>query len=460
MKVVIVGAGQVGSSVAKSLCEEGNDVTVIDENTRSLSMLQQRHDLRTVEGFGCYPQILDEAGIGDADMLVAVTSNDEVNMTACLLAYSLHRTPKRIARVRALPYQQYHTNIFHKKTLPIDVLINPEQLVTDHIEGLIRNPGAFQVMDFAGGRVGMIGVNADKSGKMTGHKLKDLPDHLPAVETRVAAIFRQNTFIKPTGDTIIQERDEVFFLSDQDNTKTLMEEWRTGEAEAVNIMIAGGGNIGSRLASALQKTHRVKLIEQDTPRSEKVAEALIDTVVLNGNAADEMLLRDENIDDIDIFCAVTNDDEANILSAMLAKQYGARKVMALVNRMAYVDLILASGNIDLVISPQQATIGSILSHIRRGDVVKVHSIRSGQGEAIEAIAHGDRETSQVVGRAIRDLTLPGTVSIGAIVRGKEVLMAHGKTVIEEDDHLIIFIVSKNDIRYVEKLFQVKAGFFS
>jgi trk system potassium uptake protein TrkA len=459
MKVVVIGAGQVGSSVSRRLCEEGNDVTVVDNDFRALSMLQQRYDLKVIEGHGSHPHVLEDAGIEDADMLVAVTSNDEVNMIACYLSYTLHRTPKRIARVRGLPYQNYHTNIFSKKMLPIDVLINPEQLVTDHIKALITHPGAFQVLDFSKGRVGLVGVRADQDGDMNGHALKDLAEHLPNIETRVAAIFREGKSIDPRGDTVITEGDEVFFLSDRQNIRKLMKEWRSKEDDADHIMIAGGGNIGSRLAQSLQKKHRVKLIERDPDNARKITEFLDNTVVLTGDAADEALLKDENIADIDVFCSVTNDDEANILSAMLAKKFGAKKVMALVNRLAYVDMISASGTIDLVISPQQATIGSILSQIRRGDVAKVHSIRRGEGEAIEAVAHGDEKTSQVVGRSIKELGLPSTVKIGAIVRNEKVLIAHGDTVIEEDDHVILFIVSKKDIPYVEKLFQVSAGFF-
>lgn len=456
MKIIILGAGQVGSSVANNLVSEANDITVVDQNPDLLHELQDRLDLRTVQGYAAHPEVLMQAGAEDADMILAVTNNDETNMVACQVAYTLFHTPTKIARVRALGFTKF-PQLFSSDALPIDVLISPEQLVTDYIMRLIENPGALQVLDFAGGRVRLVAVRAYFGSPLVGNELRTLYEHMPHIDARVAAIYRQGQAIQPEGDTIIEADDEVFFIAATENIRAVMSELRKLEKPFKRLIFAGGGNIGKRLASTLEKHYQVKLIERDKQRAKKVAEELSNTIVLHGDVADEDLLLEENIENTDVFCAVTNDDEANILSAMLAKRLGARKVMALINRAAYVDMV-ESGPIDIAISPQQATIGSLLTHIRRGDVVMVHSLRRGAAEAIEAVAHGDKVSSKVVGRTIEDINLPKGTSIGAIVRGDQVLIAHHDSVIQSEDHVILFLVDKRQIPEVESLFQVSVTF--
>jgi trk system potassium uptake protein TrkA len=458
MKILILGAGQVGSSVAANLVSEANDITVVDTDATRLRELADRFDLRTLQGHGAHPDVLVRAGAEDADMIIAVTNSDETNMIACQVAYTLFHTPTKIARVRAPSFLE-QDKLFGPEALPIDVRISPEQLVTDYILRLIENPGTLQVTDFAGGRVRLVAVHAYYGGPLVGHELRTLYDHMPHVDTRVAAIYRNDRAIKPRGDTVIEADDEVFFIAAPKHIRSVMSELRRLEKPYKRLVFAGGGNIGTRLAKATERDYRVKVIERDLDRCKFIAEALERTIVLHGDAADEELLLEENIEDTDVFCAVTDDDEANILSAMLAKRLGARKVMALINRTAYVDLVVQSGPIDIAISPQQATIGSLLKHVRRGDVVFVHSLRRGAAEAIEAIAHGDESSSKVVGRAIEAIHLPKGASIGAIVRGDEVIMAHHDTVIESEDHVILFLQDKLKVAEVEKLFQVGVTFF-
>src|SRR5210317_1211557 len=452
MKIIILGAGQVGTTVAQNLSNEANDITVVDREPSLLRDLQDRLDIRTVHGQASHPDVLERSGADDADMIIAVTNSDETNMVACQAAWTLFHTPTKIARVRAPEYLS-HPALFSQGSLPIDVLISPEQLVTDYILRLIQHPGALQVLDFADARVRLVAVKAYYGGPLVGHELRDLNDHLKGAEARVAAIYRKDRAIMPTGRTVIEADDEVFFLATAENISSVMKELRRAEKPFKRLIFAGGGNIGRRLASALENDYRVKLIEHDSRRSKRVAEHLPETIVLHGDAADENLLLEENIEDTDMFCAITNDDEANILSAMLAKRLGARKVMSLINRAAYVDLV-QSGAIDIAISPQQATIGSLLTHVRRGDVVMVHSLRRGAAEAIEAVAHGDRSSSRVVGRAIDEIKLPRGTTIGAIVRGEEVIIAHHDTLINTDDHVILFLSDKKCIQEVERLFQV------
>ncbi len=456
MKIIILGAGQVGTSVAANLVSEANDITVVDQNPELLRDLQDRFDLRTVLGHGAHPDVLLRAGAEDADMIIAVTNSDETNMVACQVAYTLFHTPTKIARVRSQGFLD-QPKLFSSGALPIDVPISPEALVTDHILRLIENPGTLQVLDFAEGRIRLVAVKAYPGSPLVGHELRALYQHMPQVDARVAAIYRQDRAIQPQGDTVIEADDEVFFVAAPKHIRSVMSELRRLEKPYKRLIFAGGGNIGTRLAKALEHGYRVKVIERDLNRSKQIAELLEKTIVLHGDAADEELLIEENVENTDVFCAVTNDDEANILSAMLAKRMGARKVMALINRPAYADLV-QGGPIDVAISPQQATIGSLLKHVRRGDVVVVYSLRRGAAEAIEAIAHGDYTSSNVVGRAIDDIKLPKGTSIGAIVRGNEVLIAHHDTVIESEDHVILFLQDKRRVADVERLFQVSVTF--
>ncbi len=457
MKILILGAGQVGSSVAYNLASEANDITVVDTRPEILRDLQDRLDLRTVVGQGSHPNVLAQAGAEDADMIIAVTNSDETNMVACQVAYTLYHTPTKIARVRAAEYLSSE-RLFAQDALPIDLLISPEQLVTEYVQRLIEHPGSLQVLDFANGRVQLVAVKAYYGGKLVGNELKALSEHMPGIETRVAAIFRRGKAIIPEGHTVIEPDDEVFFIAAKKHIRAVTSELRELDKPYKRIMLAGGGNIGRRLAEAMERDYQVKIIESDRRRARALAEVLDRTIVLQGDAADGELLTEENIENTDVFCALTNDDEANILSAMLAKRMGARKVMSLINRASYVDLV-ESGTIDIAISPQQVTIGALLTHVRRGDVVAVHSLRRGAAEAIEAVAHGDPKTSKVVGRRIDEIKLPPGTTIGAIVRGEQVIMAHHDTVVESDDHVILFLVDKRRIGEVERLFQVGITFF-
>lgn len=456
MKIIILGAGQVGSSVAHSLASEANDITLVDLDADRLRTMQDHLDLRTVVGHAAHPVILKRAGAEDADMILAVTNSDETNMVACQVAYTLFHTPTKIARVRSPEYLA-EPGLFAQDALPVDVLISPEKLVVEYIERLIRTPGALQVMDFAQGKVRLVGVKSTMDGPLAGHSLKELPTIFPEIKSRVAAIFRRGRGIAPEGDTVIEPEDEVFFVASARDTIKLMSEISQRDGPSRRIIIAGGGNIGLRLAQKLEHDFNVKLIEWSPRRAEELSRQLNKVIVLRGDAADEDLLREENIDNTDVFCAVTNDDQVNILSAMLAKRMGAHKVMALINRSAYVDLVQSSV-IDIAISPQQATIGSLLAHVRRGDVAAVHSLRRGAAEAIEAVAHGDHRTSKVVGRRVEEIKLPRGTTIDAIVRGDKVLIAHHDTMIEADDHVILFLSDKSRIGEVEKLFQVGVTF--
>ncbi|MFT5219758.1 MAG: trk system potassium uptake protein TrkA [Planctomycetota bacterium] len=458
MNIIILGAGQVGSTVATELArEESNEITVIDTNQEILSDLQDRLDLRTICGNGAYPALLESAGADDADMLIALTNSDEINMIACQVAASIFHTPTKIARIRSPEYLR-RPGLFAADSIPVDVMISPESLVTNYLYHLIENPSALQVLDFAGGRVQLVAVKAFDDGPLVGHALKTMNEHVPGVEMRVAAIFRDGQSIEPSSECVIQAEDEVFFIAAKEFIPTVISELRKLDKPIKRVMLAGGGNIGGQLAEMLEGNYQVKVIEAYPARARQLSAILDSSIVLLGDAADPDLLIEENIECMDVFCALTNDDEANILSAMLAKRMGARKVMSLINRPAYVDLV-ESGLIDIAISPHQVTIGALLAHIRRGDVVAVHALRRGSAEAIEAIAHGDKSSSKVVGRSIEQIDLPKETRISAIVRGDKVIIAHHDTVIESEDHVILFLTDKKKIGEVEKLFQVGFTYF-
>ncbi|MFM1895666.1 MAG: hypothetical protein RLZZ385_740 [Pseudomonadota bacterium] len=457
MKIIILGANQVGCTLAETLASEANDITLVDTDPDKLRELKDRIDIGTVVGLPSHPDVLERAGGEDADMIIAVTESDEINMVACRVAFSLFHTPKKICRLRSTSYL-ISDKLFGKHGIAVDVVISPEHIVSTYISRLIELPGSLQVLDFADGKAQLVAVKAHYGGPLVGQEIRLLRQHMPSVDTRVAAIFRRDRPILPEGSTVIEADDEVFFIAARNNIRAVISELRRMDKPYKRVMIAGGGNIGMRLAESIEKRYQVKIIERNPKRCTYLSEHLTKAIVLNGECSHRELLMEENIEDTDVFLALTNDDEANIMTSMLAKRLGARKVMTLINNPAYVDLV-QGGEIDIAISPQQATIGSLLAHVRRGDVVAVHSLRRGAAEAMEAIAHGDQNSSKVVGKAIADIDLPEGTTIGAIVRNDEVLIAHDNIVVEPDDHVILFLVDRKKIAEVERLFQVGFSFF-
>ena len=456
MKIIILGAGQVGGSLALSLANENNDITVVDTDTMILQDIQDRADLRTIVGEASHPSVLAQAGAKDADMIIALTNSDETNMVACQVAYTLFHTPTKIARIRAVEYLTY-SDLFVQEALPVDVLISPEHLISQYIQRLIEHPGSLQVLDFANGQIKLLVIRAEADGPLIGKRLEDIWEAMPETEAKVVAIYRNDDSLSLDSNTVIDAEDEVFFLASSANAMTLTTQLRGADKPYKRVLLAGGGNIGFHLAKALENKYQVKIIEAYPDRANYLSESLDKAIVLQGDAADQDMLLEENIENMDIFRALTNDDEANILSAMLAKRLGANKVMSLINRPSYVDLV-ESGMIDIAISPQQVTLGTLLAHVRKGDIVAVHSLRRGAAEAIEAVAHGDKKTSKVVGRNIEQINLPSGATIGAIVRGDEVMMAEADITIESEDHVIIFLADKTAVKDIEKLFQVSATF--
>jgi trk system potassium uptake protein TrkA len=476
VRIVILGAGQVGTSVAQSLVSEKNDITIVDTDRDRLERLQVRLDLRTVLGSAVLPSTLRDAGLEDADMLIALTNSDQTNLVACKLAYTVFNTPTRIARLRSLEFLNDPV-LLTEANFAVNYVLCPEQVITDYLVKLVEFPEALQVLSFADGRVTLVAVRAYAGGLMVGKPIREMREHLGSNEdARIAAVFRRDHAVPPTGDTIIEDGDEVFVLAADEHIRRVMMEMRRMTTPVKRVIIAGGGNIGLRVAQRLEGKCTVKVIECDQERSRMIANRLGNGLVLLGDATDEELLQHEAIDETDLLLALTNDDEDNIMSASLAKKMGCKRVVALINRSAYVDLV-QSGPIDIAFSPALVSIGDLLTHVRHGFVAKVHRLRHGAAEAIELVVHGDEKSSRVVGRRIGELPVIEGANIAAIVRNIDktyripdsggvlksrkgsVLIAHKDIVIESGDHVIVFCLTNKVVKKAEKLFQVGLHFF-
>lgn len=459
MKILILGAGRVGSSVAENLVSEQNDITIVDLDATLLAALQERLDLRVVAGNCTHISVLEAAGAHDADMLIACTASDEANLVACRVARLIFNVPQRIARIRSQEFYE-RPELIGSDGFCIDHLISPERSVTTYLHRLIAFPQALQVVDFANGQVTLALVHVEKSSAMAHQLAGDVAQLLPGVPAHILLLFRQGKPIEVAPQTMVEANDELLVLVDARHARRALQELRAGARSARRVMIAGGGNIGSRLAHELAaEGYAVKVIENNLRRCEHLSTMLpAKVLVLHGDATDEVLLEDENIEGTDVFLALTNDDENNIMSALLAKRMGARRVMSLIGRRSYGELMEGS-RIDVALAPDQATIGELLRHVRRGDVVAVHKLRRGATEALEAIAHGDAASSKVVGRRVRQIKMPHGASIGALVRGERILTPDQDPVIESDDHVIILVTRRRVIPAVEALFQVSASFF-
>lgn len=451
MNVLILGAGSVGGEIARVLVKNQCMVTIVDTRENRLLELQKSLDLRGIAGNAADPEVLLSAGGEDADLVIAITAIDEVNLVACKLCTLLFNTPKKIARIRGGIFA--NKEIYSEKGFGINHIFCPEQIVADNIISAIRHPGSLEVHPFANNKAVLASIAIAAKSPLAGESIKNARTRLPDVNFRVVSLYRDNKPLKPAPDTRFFVGDEVSLITADKNMVKLAPLFSDGNSDSHNdVMIAGGGNIGQRVATAIETGCNVKLIEIAQDRCRKLAQELKNTLVLKGSATDEQLLKEEGIHNTDFYCGLTNDDEENILSAMLAKRLGARKTVAIVNRETYVNIL--KRQLDIVVSPSQLTIGSVLAHIRWGDVSRVHSLHHGSTEAIEAVIHGNADTSLMVGRKMIDINWPEEATPGAIVRGDDFLLANDDTVIEGGDRLIVLVRGRDGLKQVEKLLQV------
>lgn len=489
MKIIILGAGRIGESVADTLVSERNDITVIDTDAARLQQLEERLELRGVVGSGIEPDVLAEAGARDADMLIACAAQDETNLVCCKVAHQVFGIPTRIARVRSGAYKE-DSPLLGRDGFAVDRVICPEESLTRYIGKLVEYPEALQVREFANGLACLVSVRAVAGAPLVRHSIAELRECVPDADMRIVAIYRRldnepDRFIVCDGTTLIEPGDEVFVLSAREYLPSVLSalhrDDRADRRDVTRIMIAGGGRVGQRLARQLVETGRryqIKVLERDHARCVRLASELpAGVLVLHGDGTDEDLLEDEDIEHVDLFLSLTSDDEDNIMASLLAKRLGATRVLALINRRSYAELMHGT-QIDIALSPAQTMLGELLAYVRQGDVQAVHSLRRGVAEALEIVARGDRRTSRVVGRRICDIPLPKGAQFGLVMRGlpaigegtpptgaappptpARVLIARGDTVIESDDHVVIFVPRRAQVRDVEKLFRVGVTFF-
>jgi len=451
MKILILGAGSTGASVAEALAGEANDITVIDYDTLRLEALKERINITTIIGNAAHPGVLEQAGVHNTDLVIAVTDRDETNMLACTIINKLYSRPKTIARIRAIDYLK-NPKLFGPEGIPIDIVISPEQSVMESIRNLIELPGVLHVSDFADGLVRLFSIKVVAGGFLTGKKIKTLKGRLTEGRIRVVAIFRDGIALPTNGEAMIVADDEVFFFAPRLEVRRLLKDMGCLEKPLKRIIIAGGGHIAKRLAQALEKDHYVKIIERDPKRVKKIANDLDSTIVLQGDCGDETLLLEESIDKTDLFCAITDNDGENIISASLAKAHGARKAICVLNHLYYNKLLPGTG-IDLAVLPNVETLGSILKHVRRCDVAQISLLRNGTAEAIEAVAHKGNGENSVVGRKVDTVKLPEGIVLGALIRNNDAISIHHDTVFEEGDHVVMFTLDKSLVPSIEEKFR-------
>ena len=438
MKIIILGGGSIGGSVAKELSSEENDVVVIDNNDENLEPIKGVEGIHTLHGNGSSPKMLEKAGLNEESLLLCLTDSEETNLLASLIGKEKFNAGRVVCRLKGSEYKN-----IAKEIIPfVDFFINPEDLITDEIKSLLHHPGALEILDFAEGKIKLVSVYAKASGVLVGRQIKELKDDLPEYETRIPALYRNEELLIPTGETIIDEGDEVFFIADEKHIEDVTKELQKLESQYKNVYIAGAGNIGKSLAKKINSEFNTKLIEKNIEQCEQASEELDGVLVLNADAADKDFLSSEGIEDCDVFVAVTQDDESNVLCSLMSKKLGSKKTITIINKEAYFDLV-GKNELDIIISPVQITVSHVLKYIRKGSVSNVHKVKKGMAEAIEIVV--DSSYEKLKGKRISDLRLDENINIPALKRGEDVIMAHGDTEICNEDHLIVFYKNKDVI---------------
>ncbi|HBK92216.1 MAG TPA: Trk system potassium transporter TrkA [Parvularcula sp.] len=457
MRIIICGAGRVGTGIARRLAAENNAVTMVDQSKELVRSVTDRLDVRGVVGNGAYPETLAEAGAREADMLIAVTYSDEVNMVACQVAHSLFNVPTKIARLRASGYlDPQYSDLFSRDHLPIDVIISPEREVSEAIMQRMATPGAFETKSFVDGAVLAVGVKLKEDCPILNSPLRQVAELFPHLKITIVAINRDGRIWRVHADDQLYAGDAIYFIADRNDVARALDIMGQAERQARRVIIVGGGNIGLHVATGLEKISatKIRLIERDRARAERIAEDLERTIVLQGDGLDRALLREAGVEETETVVAVTNNDQVNILACVVAKREGARRAMALINEQDYGPISEAVG-VDRFVDPRSTTISTILQHIRRGRIKGVFSLYDGEAELIDAIA---LETSPLVNKPLSEAELPEGVMIGAIYRDGKVSMPNSETVIKPGDRVVLMAL-KDYVKDVEQMFRVSIDYF-
>jgi trk system potassium uptake protein TrkA len=454
MKIIIVGAGEVGFHIASRLCAEDKNVVVIDKSLHALNRVTEQLDVQAVNGSGSNPSVLEEAGLREADILLAVTDSDEINLVACLVADLISPATKKIARMREAAWDKYHEQ-FRTNPPHIDTIINPEIEVVRTIERLLFVPGAVDVGEFKEGRLKFVAIVLDKSARLAGVRLEDMGTVLGGPQPLITAVVRGNDLIIPTGKDQLMPQDIVYFISTDASLNDTLNMFDKHREELKRVLIVGGGRIGYRLASLLEKKSiQTKIIEQNQERCSILAEDLNKAVVLCADGSDQNILAAENIQEMNAVVTVTDDEETNMLVSMLSKQRGVPKAITKVDRFSYFNLMSTIG-IHRIVSPRLSAINSILQHIRKGEVLSDITLKGEQAEVIEAVA---LETSGIVGKPLKDIAFPKEALLAGIITEKEIIIPSGSSVVNPGDRIIIF-AKRQAVPKIEKFLTVKLELF-
>ena len=447
MKIIIVGAGQVGSSLSINLVKEGNDVTLIDKSADLLENIAEKVDLQTIHGNGAHPRILEAAGANKADMIVAVSKSDETNMIACQVAYTVFGVEKKIARIRDLEYLNYE-NLFADESTPIDFTISPDLIASSYIKKLIKYQGTRQVFNFSNDNDCFINI-VFKEKNNEENSIMYFQESCEKFNAKICAFIRKDKLYSIEDGDIIENNDELLLMCKEENIEDIMKLFGRNKNNK-RIMIAGGGNIGRHLSENISEDYQVKVIESNEERAEFLSEIIDDVTIINADSSNEDILLEENIEHMDVFCALTNDDEANILSAMLAKKLGSRTVISIINKISYSDLV-ENQEIDITVSPEDLTMGALLTHIRKGSIVKAHSLMRGNLELLE-LELRDKEDSKIIGKNIEQINISENVIICCIIRDENFIFDISNLLLEKNDRLVC-LVNKKDVKQIEELFE-------
>ena len=462
MNIIICGAGRVGFTIAKQLSEQGHSITVIDPSSEDIQKIDDTLDVKAIVGKGTYPSILEKANAAETDMIIAVTRNDEINMVICQIAFSIFKIPKKIARIRSQDYlNPKFTTVYNKENLPIDVIISPEIEIAKSIQRKLEAPGALDSVPFANNKIRLLEILINKNCKLIDIKLKDLTKKHPNLDANIIGIIRDDKFIIPKKNDDIKKNDKIYTIINSSQMSETLEAFGHDEKVSKKILIVGGGNIGFNLAKNLEEnleSVRVKIIEKNKDRAEYLANELNNTIVINGDALDEEVLAEANLEEAETVLALTNDDEDNLMVSVLVEKFAKdekdindKRTMALINKPNY-SLLQNSLKIDDLIDPRMNTVSSILKHVHKGTIETAYTIMNGEYEVIEAEII---ETSELINKELKNSNLPEEIRVGAVLREEKVIIPRSNFVFKKDDK-VVFLAKKDSISVVENIFRISS----
>ena len=456
MNIIICGAGRVGFTIAKLLSEQGHSITVIDQSSEDIQKINDSLDVKAVVGKGTYPSILEKANASEADMIIAVTRNDEINMLICQIAYTVFKIPKKIARIRSQDYlNPKFSKVYSKENLPIDVIISPEIEIAKSIQRKLEAPGALNNIPFAENKIRMLEILIEKKCPISGIKLNELTNKFPKLNANIIGVIRDGNFLILKKNDVLKQDDKAYVIINSQQMEETLKAFGHNEKISSKILIIGGGNIGFNLAKNIEQSFestRIKIIEKNKERAEYIANELNNSIVINGNGLDEDVLSEANLDEVETVLALTNDDENNLMVSVLVEKFSKdKKTMALINKPNY-SLLQSSLKIDDLIDPRMSTVSSILKHVHKGTIESAYTILDGEYEFIEADII---ETSELINKSIKSAELPEEIRIGAILRNNEIIIPRSDFVFKKND-TVVFISKRDQLPTVENMFRISS----